>query len=154
MLNREPFRPFGQGVGPEHMRSFSIRAPLSTHWRRVSCAEVDCRHHREGWASEVDESTELGQFQATYIRKESGRGFRESRSEAGLTRFVFLPGQTCFHADEHRARVEEAPELYVVRDGDWRGNPRGTSPQVLSADGWVTEFGENQERVIRLKEGA
>ncbi len=152
MLNREPNRPFGQGVGPEHMRSFSIAAPLRTHWRKASCAEVSCRHYREGWASEVDETTELGQFQASYIRTESGRGFSTFRTEAGLTRFVFTAGQRCFHSDEHRVRVEEQPELYVVRDGDWRGNPRGTTPLRLNADRWLNEFGENSERLIRMRE--
>lgn len=154
MFTREPFRPFGQGVGPEHMRSFSIAAPLGTHWRRASCAEVQCAHHLQGWASEVDESTELGQFQASYIRAESGRGFRESRTDTGITRFEFPPGQQCFSSDEHHVRDEDVAELYVVRDGDWRGNPRGTAPQKLSADGWVNAFGENQERVIKLREGA
>jgi hypothetical protein len=154
MLSREPFRPFGQAVGPEYMRSFSITAPLRTHWRPASCAEVDCPHYLHGWASEVDETTELGQFQAAYIRTESGRGFRESRTESGLTRFEFTAGQTCFRSDEHRTRIEEARELYVVRDGDWRGNPRRTTPLRLSADGWVNEFGENQERLIKVREGA
>jgi hypothetical protein len=153
MFNQEPFR-LTPTVGPEHMRSFSIRAPLETHWRKATCAEVNCQHYLRGWASEVDESIDLGQFQASYIRTESGRGFRESRTESGLTRFEFLPGQRCFHSDEHRVRDNDVAELYVVRDGDWRGNPLRTPAVRLSADGWVNEFGENQERVIKIREGA
>jgi hypothetical protein len=153
MFNRQPFR-LTPTVGAEHMRSFRIEAPVNTHWRKATCAEVQCPHYLHGWWSEFDESTELGQFQASYVRTSSGRGFRESRTEAGLTRFEFLPGQTCFRSDEHHTRDEDIPELYVVRDGDWRGNPRRTTPLRLGPDGWVNEFGENQERLRRIKEGA
>ena len=153
MFRREPFR-LTPTVGAEHMRSFRIEAPTHTHWRKASCAEAQCPHYLHGWWSEFDESTELGQFQASYVRTQSGRGFRESRTEAGMTRFEFHPGQTCFRSDDHHIRDEDIPELYVVRDGDWRGNPRHTAPMRLSPDGWVNEFGENQERVRRIKEGA
>ena len=93
-----------------------------------------------------------------YIRKNSGRRFVESRvlSDEGvpLTAFRFEAGQRCFRADEHRARLER-PEIYLVRDGDWRGNPRGTEPRRhASAADWVDDFANHQETLAnRLKEG-
>lgn len=83
---------------------------------RMSCLEARCEQYERGWVTVVDESSDLGQKQAHYIRKESGRGFTECRSEEadehlggegisippGMTVFIFAPGQPCFQ--EHRDR--------------------------------------------------
>jgi hypothetical protein len=99
-----------------------------------------------GWQSTIDESTVLGQQQAHYIRKQSGRAFTESRTEGALTVFSFEAGQRCFDAGNHRARLDR-PELYLVRGGDWRGNPTGEQRQHANAADWVEDFGEHQQRI-------
>lgn len=137
-------------VGAESYQTFEIRRPLATHWRTATCEEVDCPNAERGWRTVVDESTELGQRQAHYIRRQSGRLFREERQPDGTTAFLFASGQPCFQ--QHRVQIGR-PELYVVRGGDWRGNPRGLpARQHTRPDLWVEEFGEHQERIAEAKE--
>jgi hypothetical protein len=131
-------------------KTFQISAPRSTHFRKATCAEADCPHYLEGWQSVIDERADLGQKQAYYIRKQSGRRFREERNE-GVTVFSFEPGQTCFASDDHLVRLDK-PELYIVRDGDWRGNPTGRHRQHTRPGDWVNDFGEHQLRIAEQHE--
>lgn len=138
---------------PQHMKTYQIVAPQSTHYRPGTCAEADCRHHREGWVSIIDEGNDLGAKQAYYIRNQSGRHFKEDRNQApGLTAFIFEAGQTCFQ--QHQIRLDK-PELFLVRGGDWRGNPVGDQPRVhASADDWVDDFGNHQQQLAdRINQG-
>ena len=127
-------------------KTYQILSPLSTHYRTGSCAEAQCGPYLNGWRTVVDEGTDLGRRQAHYVRLESGRGYSEARGEDGLTVFTFEAGQSCF-ATPHQIPLDR-PEIYVVRDGDWRGNPRGTEPRVHSrpAD-WVDDFATHQDRL-------
>jgi len=142
---------------PEARKTYQVVSPIETHTRPASCAEADCGAYIHGWKTTVDESTELGQGQAHYIRKESGRAFTE-QVEPGLTVFTFDAGQRCFAAGEHRVPLDR-PEFYIVREGDhdgkrWR-NPRGTDPyrHANGAD-WVDDFANHQQRIAdRIAEG-
>jgi hypothetical protein len=139
---------------PAHaMKTYAIVAPRETHFRAATCAEFQCDGHTRGWQSRIDETTELGQKQAHYIRKQSGRRFIET-CEAGLTVFDFEAGQQCFRSDRHLMPVGR-PELYLVRDGDWRGNPRGTSAvQHKRPEEWVDDFANHQQKLAdRLQQG-
>ena len=108
---------------------------------RAACEQVGCAAWQFGWESHIDESTQLGQQQAAYIRQRSGRTFREQRTEAGVTVFRFESGQRCFA--EHRTR----PELYAVRGGDHREVTGPTRQHARAAD-WVEDFGEHQLRLV------
>lgn len=132
------------------LQTFAIHSP---HDRTVvaACSQVGCRAWAEGWETVCDERVDApyelpsgqrvgGSVQAAYIRQRSGRTFRELTTSEGLTVFRFEPGQRCFA--EHRT----SPELYVVRDGDWRGNPTGRSRTHQRPGDWVEHFGENQQR--------
>lgn len=130
----------------EAYKTYRIVSPQSTHFRPATCAEADCGAFLNGWQSTIDEATVLGQQQAHYIRKQSGRGFTEERLPGGLTRFSFEAGQTCF-AGGHQVRLDR-PELYLVADGDWRGNPTGMQRTHQSAADWVEDFGEHQLRLV------
>lgn len=131
-------------------RTFQISRPLATHWRLATCAEDDCAQYLNGWKSVIDESTDLGQKQAYYIRRQSGRKFTESTDEQpGLTVFTFEAGQRCFASDKHRVPIDRM-ENYLVKGGDWRGNPTGTPTRKHSrAEFWVEEFQENQDKLIQ-----
>jgi len=136
-------------------KSFSITQPRATHWRKATCAEVDCPDYLKGFWAEFDTSTPRGQFQETYVRHESGRAFRQVLERpggeplpAGVVRFEFQAGQRCFRADEHKVRLD-VPEIFATRIGDFR-TPFGQ--QVCSADGWVNQFLENDERLRRQRE--
>lgn len=134
------------------MKTYGLRAPLRSHWRKATCAEVDCESYRNGWMTTVSNDSRA----AYYIRKESGRSFTETSLDGGRVIFTFGPGQTCFASDEHVVRLEREA-FYVVREGDWRGNPRphtaGNRTHVRAED-WVDDFATHQGRLAdRLGRG-
>lgn len=121
---------------------------MSPHDRTVrsACEEVGCEAWRHGWDTAVDERTELGARQAHYIRHKSGRTFRELR-RGDLTVFRFDSRQRCFA--DHQTR----PEIYLVKGGDWRGNPADIQPRRHTrASDWVEDFGEHQQRLADQRE--
>jgi hypothetical protein len=128
-------------AGAEAYKTYGIRMPLTTHWRKATCAEVECPDHTHGWRVRVENLTP----DLVHTARTCGRRFRELSVAEGETYLVFEAGQPCFRASDHRVRVER-PELYVVRDGDWRGNPRHTTPTVHSGpDSWVDDFATHQQ---------
>lgn len=145
---RELFR-IAPGLPVQAMKTYAIASPISTHYRDGTCEEAGCLAHQHGWQTNVDESTELGQRQAHYIRKLSGRRFTERRTELGLTAFTFEAGQKCFAT--HKVPLER-PELYLVHGGDWRGRI-GPVHRHSGPDAWVNDFGEHQDRIARVVNG-
>jgi hypothetical protein len=128
------------------MKTYSVVAPLDSHWRPASCEQVGCLAHHNGFQTRVDESTDLGARQAAYVRQRAGRPFSETR-EDGVTVFTFPPGTECF--TQHKTR-RSRPLLYVVRNGDWRsylGRPQiHTSP-----DAWIDDFASHQDRLAKVR---
>lgn len=125
--------------------TYAVASPVETHTRPASCVEVDCTAYGFGWRTTLDVSTELGARQAQYIRLHSGRKFTTSAGESeNLVVFTFPAFQQCFA--EHRVTLDR-PAFFVRRDGDWRGNPRGTQPLRMSADNWVDDFATHQARL-------
>lgn len=131
------------------VQTYAIHAPRSTHFVDATCVQVECADWQNGWRSRIDERTELGMGQAYYIRKESGRSFREEKDEQGLTVFTFAPGQRCFRGP-HRRRLDR-PEIYVVRNGDWRAN-LGLKRQHVRAADWVEDFALHQQAVANRQQ--
>lgn len=135
----------------ESVQTYSIAAPVQTHYRPGSCAEADCPNMQAGWRTVIDETSDLGQRQAHYIRKEAGRRYAETRDEAGLTTFEFPAGQSCF--TQHQISLER-PALFLMRGGDWRGNPRGERQKFDRPDQWVDTFATHQQALAdRLERG-
>lgn len=136
---------------PQAYRSFEVHSPLSTHYRSATCAEVECQHYLSGWLSRIDMSTPLGVQQARAI-KASGRTFTEESVTGTVVVLRFAAGQACFQAP-HKVPTGR-PELYVVRDGDWRGNPTGRSRKHKQPVLFVEEFEENLSRIRdRIEQG-
>lgn len=130
---------------PAHLvKTYAIASPVETHFRPATCAEMECEAYRNGWRTAIDLNGTLGQQQAKFIRERSGRHFTMEFKPGGGLLFTFPAGQRCFA--DHKIPLGR-PELYVVREGDWRGNPRRTEPLVLTADQWVDDFGEHQDRL-------
>lgn len=125
-------------------QTYSIWSPTD-RFVQAACHQVGCPAHLHGWETPVDEGTELGRRQATYIRSQSGRTFKESRTADGLTVFRFDAGQRCFQ--EHQTR----PEVYTVKPGDWRGGFGETRRHASAAD-WVEDFGGHQQNLADLIE--
>lgn len=132
-------RPWEPQASPYAYETFQVRAPLATHWRPATCQEIDCEQYRNGWAVHVEQvGPELA-----HAARTSGRRFDEHRIGEGQTYLVFEPGQQCFESTTHTVRLERE-ELYVLRGGDWRGNPSGQRHD-LSPTSWTDAFGANQE---------
>jgi hypothetical protein len=129
-------------MGPESYKTYAIHSPLATHWRPASCEEVGCIDFLKGWRTRVEG---LAPEVLHAVRHQSGRKFTELPVVEGETWLVFEAGQPCWRASLHRLPTGR-PELYVVRDGDRRGNPRGTKDRVhLRPELWQEDFAEHQQ---------
>lgn len=137
-------------VGPEHYKTYRLFAPIKTHRRPASCAEVDCPKRAQGFKATFDVSTVAGLNNAKAVER-SGR--RRTFTRAGsLVTYVFPAGQDCF--DRHTVSLEREP-LYIVQGGDHRGNPRSI-PRVTHsrADDWVDDFANHQIEIAeRIQKG-
>ncbi|MEV7154913.1 hypothetical protein AB0N77_09840 [Streptomyces misionensis] len=128
-------------MGPEAYKTYAIVSPISTHMRRATCEEVGCEHYLNGWRVRVEALTP----DLVRAARNSGRKYTEQSIAQGETWLVFDPGQPCFKAHEHRAPIGRPP-LYLVRDGDHRGNPRGTQTRRYDRpDQWVDDFATHQD---------
>lgn len=130
-------------MGAAAYKTYEVVSPLSTHFRPATCAEVDCPHYVNGWRVRVEALTP----DLLHAARNSGRKYVEQPVAEGETWLVFEAGQDCFKASQHRTRMDRQP-LYVVRDGDWRGNPRGTKARLHQRpDHWVEDFAEHQQKL-------
>lgn len=130
-------------MGPEAYKTYSISAPVSTHFRRATCAEVDCPDFLSGWRVRVEGLP----AQLLHDAKTSGRKYVEVQVTEGETWLHYEAGQPCFRVAEHRIRIGK-PELFLVQDGDWRGNPRQTRTRMhQKPEFWVEDFGEHQQNI-------
>jgi hypothetical protein len=135
----------------EHMKTYQVRSPVSTHFRPATCAEVECASYLFGWQTVVPADSAA----AGYIRHDRSRSHAEEREPGGMARFVFGAGQQGFPpAHDHAVRTDR-PEVYLVRDGDFRGNPRGTQVRRhVRPDDWIEDFAEHQDKLAtRLERG-
>ena len=123
-------------------KTYALAAPLATHWRKATCVEVDCPDYLNGWRVRVEGLDE----QMLHDARNYGRN-RELPVAEGETWLMYEAGQPCFRAAQHHKRIDR-PELYIVRDGDWRGNPRGTQArQHVRPEDWVDDFANHQGRL-------
>jgi hypothetical protein len=128
---------------PQAYKTYQVAVPLQTHWRAATCAEVECENYINGWRIRVESLA----LEDLHLAKTSGRRYQVAEVAAGETWLVFEAGQPCFASATHKARLER-PELFVVRGGDWRGNPTGRKPDLLQPAAWLDDFGENQEAIV------
>lgn len=133
-----------QPLGPaEAYKTYQISAPKSTHFRKATCVEINCPNYVNGWKIRLEV---LSQDVQEIVRK-SGKKYQVMPVAEGETYLVFEAGQSCFDEFRHMTRVEK-PEIYVVRDGDWRGNPRGTQARKhTSHEFWLEDFAEHQDKI-------
>ena len=125
------------------MKTYAISSPLSTHWRPATCAEVECPEFVHGWRTIVPSDSAA----ADYIRHDRTRRHAETHPDAGLACFTFEPGQHGFSPQhDHQVRTGR-PEKYLVRGGDWRGNPAGDRRVLGRAADWVDDFANHQDRL-------
>lgn len=136
------------GLPASARRTFSILMPTESHWRKATCKEVDCPRYLKGWKARVEVMTP----EQIHIIKAAKYRYRELSVKPGETWWLFDAGQTCFRAADHMIQLGK-PELFVVRDGDWRGNPRGT-PTIRHKrpELWVEQFSEHQAKLAKARQ--
>ena len=128
-------------------KTYSIVAPLATHHRPATCAEVDCPNYLNGWQVRVE-----GLPPELLCDARAHGRHREVRVAEGETWLVYEAGQPCFKASEHRTRLDQ-PELFLVRGGDHRGNPRRTpTRRHTRPEHWVEDFAEHQQGLADVAE--
>lgn len=128
---------------PAQRKTYAILAPQDTHFRPATCAEINCEAYMKGWQLHK----EILSPELLHTVETSGRSYREVHVREGETWMVFAPGQPCFAAAAHRLRLDK-PELFVVRGGDFRGNPLNVRTTVHSgADPWVDDFATHQDKL-------
>lgn len=125
-------------------KTYGMSMPLRTHWRAATCEEVGCQAFSSGWVSTFDLGTELGAKQYAYCRQDKTRSFSAQRAGTTLIKLVYGPGNRCFQAGDHRLPLERPGRFYVA-DGDFRAK---TVARVhASAENWVEDFSEHQDRI-------
>jgi hypothetical protein len=132
---------------PQDYRTFQIHQPTIDTERPATCEEVDCEPFLKGWQLTVP----IGS-QDEHIIRNQNRPFQKE-VVGGMITFRFAPGTNCFRSSTHRV-VRERPALFVVREGDYRGNPRGTAPKVVQPNEWRDRMIEDAEAVReRIEKG-
>jgi hypothetical protein len=117
--------------------------------RRGTCTEAGCDAWRFGWQTIVPADSP----QAEYIRHDRSRSWREERDPGGLARFTFGPGQEAFAGQHEHWVWADEPGVFLVRGGDYRGNPRQTPALRHSGfDAWANDFGDHQDKLARAQQ--
>lgn len=137
---------------PAHsMKTFEVRQPIETHFRNVSCDEAQCSHKANGWITGFDLS-QPGRFDAanTYgkIATKLGRKFKVAKVGDNVT-FTFEPGQECLEG--HRVALDRPP-LFIVRGGDWRGNPRREVTMHKTGADFEDDWRNSQDKIFNVIE--
>lgn len=138
-LNRQ----FNASVPVGVYQTFSLVRPRTEQfWRKATCDEVDCIRKRMGWRTVLDVGTATGARTAKWIVDHSGRHGSIERAGNQVT-FTFQAGQDCF--EQHKVALEREP-LYIVRDGDHRGNPTGRRRVHQRGADWVENMQEDLDK--------
>lgn len=144
---------FVEPVGPpQAYKTYTMRFPLKTHWRKATCEEADCRAFLFGWVTTVDIGTDLGQKQFYFITHDRERSCTVSQLNERLYEFTFGPGQRCYASSTHRVRLERVPK-FLVTPGDFRAKV-GPSRVHTRGEDWIDDFANHQDRLnTRLERG-
>lgn len=155
ILQQLPGGGFVQRIAPllpaHSMKTFEIRRPLATHYRRARCEEVGCDKHRAGWIMGFDLTQQAKVDAANQVRRIAHhRGLRCRIDQVGTTvTFTFAAGQQCLEG--HQVPLERDP-LWIVRGGDWRGNPRREQYKHTSGESFADDWRSSQDRLDQAME--
>lgn len=130
------------------VQSHMLLAPISTHMRPATCEEVDCPDFVNGFVLIMDESTELGAMQRTYVRNDRTRQASSiERREDGLTYATFPPGTQPYAGPAHDHVTSLEREPFMLRQpGDHRGL-HGQRVVFDRPDQWQEDFAANIDRI-------
>lgn len=126
--------------------TFAVHTPRGPeHWRQATCEEVECQAYRHGWQTRVPIGSDL---EATLRGARHRHPFVDARIEGAEWVFTFAAGTPCFQVSTHRVKLrEDLPQLFVVRGGDWRGNPTGERRIHKRPEDWAEHLHERTDAV-------
>lgn len=148
-VDRETGRPLADGA----FTTFTMHAPLATHFIELPCKVAQCKRYVHGWTTVLDPKREehLPLIQHIVSGRSGRRWSYGENTPEGYLSFVFPPGQSCFR-NSHHQRDESKDELYVVRRGDFRTPYGQRDPKAMSPDLWLETFANNQNALIKAQE--
>ena len=91
-MNRQIIQPISR---------YQVTWPKDTHWRRATCAEVDCPRYLLGWTTTVEANSP----QYDFIQADRERHYRAEVIGDGLIALHYPPGQRCFGSN-HWAKID------------------------------------------------
>lgn len=148
-----PVQRFKPTLPVEKMQTYKISRPPATHTRPATCAEVDCPDFVKGYTVRLPR----GDDRIVLLRRAADGwvdGFKREMCEvtgidSAEQEFLFNPGSPCLKATTHRCTLDR-PEIYVVREGDWR-NARTARliRRHQRPEHWVEDMQENLDAVAR-----
>jgi hypothetical protein len=136
-------------AGPEHYKTYSMSAPLRTHWRQATCEEYECPDFLNGFVTTIDVSSDLGKKQFHFITHDKTRSYTMRALPLGLVEFTYGPGNKCWKWQEHRVPFGKPPRL-LVTGGDWRGNPRRQVRVHKRVEDWVEDSATHLDKIASL----
>ena len=83
-------------LGAARQTTYRAVKPLGTHFRKATCAEVDCPNYLNGWKTILPKSNQ------NLIQTVKNMNLRYTEEDKGdMVEFIFEAGQTCFKRNEH-----------------------------------------------------
>jgi hypothetical protein len=162
-VNRAPSR---NEVG--NVVTYAVKAPVGSHRRTATCAEVECADQRDGWVTFLDVSIPAHAKAMRDLRmgtrEMAGLRYRELSAVPGpdgqgeiaivhpRKALYFPPGQECLRgrAGQHTVPLEREPIL-LVRGGDHRAD-LGLIRRHVTRDDWVEDFAGHQDKLAQAAE--
>lgn len=130
-------------MGPMSYKTYTIRP----RFRKATCAEIDCKHWRDGWTFALEDL--IKDPQLLFMARHSGKRYQE-KALNGKTYLVYSPGQPCFASVSHQISIDEQPGMWVGR-GDFRTFDRKGLPpnarQHMRTEDWVDDFATHQDKL-------
>jgi len=115
-------------------QGWKLAAPAATHMNDADCSEVECRAYTNGWRTVVP----IESAQADYIRRFSGRIFKEEKTADSLSMFTFESGQQCFERHMQRNGRDAIPIRRIAHERT-----------VVEYDQWLWDFHEETYKMKR-----
>lgn len=130
-------------------KTYQIVSPLSTHWRPATCVETGCPDYLKGWRIRLEGLPP----EMAHAARTTGRKYAELDVTETEHWLVFEAGQPCFRAAEHKALLDKQ-EIFIARDGDFRGNPSGNVRRHTRPEDWQEDFAIHQDQLAqRIQQG-
>lgn len=146
----------------QNYTTFAIKSPISTHYRRATCAEVNCADYLNGWYLKIEGTPE----DLLYLATHSGRRYttgevvieKEVEIDGAITvvpdmfkALIFEAGQGCF-AEATHVKSLERQEFYFSGRGDYRSFSIRKAHLYDRPDQFVDDFDHHLTRIRRALE--